>query len=675
MLLALSAPSVDVLAADVAARQPVDLTATPHFGDWGFDLTGVDRQVKPGDDFYKFANGGYLARTEIPADRTRFGNFDRLSVLSENRVHAILEEASAHPTLKSARIGAFYKAFMGEARVEALGAAPIQRDLKQIRTAASRDDLIGLMGDHQRLRRSLFGVAISADGKDPTRYAVYAASGGIGLPDKDYYLKPAFAETRAKYEVYIARMLTLADWPDPVGKAHDIMAFETRLAEVSWDRAERRNRDKTYNPMTPDELCAYAPGFDFHRLLATSDLGQVKRVVVSDNTAFPKKAAIFAQTPVDTLKAWMAFNIADASAPYLSKAFVDAGFDFRSRTLGGQPEQRPRWKRAVATINAALGEAVGEIYVQRYFPAESRAKVLALVGHIRAALALRIDKLDWMSPQTKAAAQVKLAKFTVKIGYPDKFRDYSAVEVRPDDLYGNVLRAEAADWARVVNRLNKPVDRSDWSITPQTVNAYYSPPFNEIVFPAAILQPPFFDPSADPAVNYGAIGGVIAHEVSHGFDDQGRKSNGDGVLTDWWTAEDAAGFTARAERLSAQYEALDIDIPGEHINGHLTLGENIGDMGGINLALDAYHTSLGGHPAPVIGDTTGDQRVFFGWAQVWWEKMRDEARRQQLHTDPHSPGSARVNAVVRNVDSWYDAFGVKPGDKLYVAPADRVKIW
>ena len=661
-----------VQAADVPA--PPLNTASPHYGTWGFDMAGRDTAVKPGDDFFAYANGTYLAKTEIPSDRTRFGNFDQLSVLSENRVRGILEDAASAPTAKTAKIGAFYKAFMDADRVEKLGAAPIAPDLARIKAAATKEDLITLMGDHSRLHRSVFGIYIGPDAKDPTHYAVQSGSGGTGLPDKDYYLKPAFAATKAKYETYVAQMLTLAGWPDAEARAKDVVAFETRMAEATWERAERRNRDKTYNPMTPDELAAYAPGFDFKRLLVASDLGAVNRIILSDNTAFPKKAAIFAETPLETLKAWMAFGVADASAPYLSKAFVDAQFEFRSKTLGGQPEQRPRWKRAVAATNGALGEAVGEIYVEKYFPAESKAKMLELVANIRAALSARIDKLDWMSAETKTAAQAKLAKFTVKIGYPDHFRDYSAVVVKPDDLYGAVLSAEVADWNRDVARMNKPVDRSEWGMTPQTVNAYYNSTLNEIVFPAAILQPPFFDPKADMAVNYGGIGGVIGHEISHGFDDQGRKSNGDGVLKDWWTAKDAEGFNARAERLGAQYESLEI-LPNEHINGKLTMGENIGDMGGINLALDAYHASLHGKPAPVLDGITGDQRVFFGWAQVWREKIRDESLRQQLHTDPHSPARARVNAVVRNVDAWYAAFDVKPGDKLYVAPADRVKIW
>jgi putative endopeptidase len=366
--------------------------------------------------------------------------------------------------------------------------------------------------------------------------------------------------------------------------------------------------------------------------------------------------------------------VADDAAPLLSRPFVDAHYDFRNKELGGQPEQQPRWKRAVAFTNGAIGESVGRVYVARYFPPESKAKMDALVGDIQTALRARIQKLDWMGPETRAKALEKLSKFTVKIGYPATWRDYSKLVLKPDDLYGNASRAAAFDWRRKVVRLNGPVDKSEWGMTPQTVNAYYNASNNEIVFPAAILAPPFFDPNADPAINYGGIGGVIGHETSHGFDDQGRKSDGDGVLRDWWTAQDAAKFKAQTDRLGAQYSAFE-PLPGAHVIGGLTMGENIGDMGGLSLALDAYHTSLHGKPAPVIDGLTGDQRVFLGWAQVWREKIRDETLRQRLVTDPHSPAVYRVNGTVRNIDGWYTAFDVKPGDKLYVAPDQRVRIW
>ncbi len=667
-----------------AANAPKADLASPHYGTWGFDLKSIDKGVKPGDDFYEYANGDALKTMEIPSDRTRYGNFDTLSVLSEARVHAILDDAAARhapATSKEGKIGAFYRAFMDDKRAEQLGDAPLQKDLQPVRNANSREDLVRLMGDrHHGFYASIFGGGIGADAKDPMHYAFQMGSGGLGLPDRDYYLSDSqrFKDIRAKYVAYMAQMFTLAKWPEPEASAKAVMAFETKLAEASWTRIQRRDRDKTYNPMTPTELAAYAPGFDWNRYFAEQEIpGGLNRVIVSDNTAFPAKAKLFAETPVPTLKAWEAFHTIDGAAPLLNKAYVDAQFEFRSKTLNGQPEQRARWKRAVAATNGALGEVVGEVYVERYFPASAKAQMLELVGNIKLALRHRIENLEWMSPETKKKALDKLDHFTVKIAYPNKWRDYAKLQVSGSDLYGDVERSRAFEWDRDVARFRKPVDRSEWGMTPQTVNAYYNSTMNEIVFPAAILQPPFFDPKADPAINYGGIGGVIGHEISHGFDDQGRKSDGSGRLTDWWTAEDAAKFKQRTDRLSAQYTANHplASMPDEHVQGDLTMGENIGDMGGINLALDAYHASLHGGPAPVIDGFTGDQRVFLGWAQVWREKIRNESLIQQLHTDPHSPAEARVNEVVRNVNSWYTAFDVKPGDKLYLAPQDRVHIW
>ena len=431
---------------------------------------------------------------------------------------------------------------------------------------------------------------------------------------------------------------------------------------------------KTYNAMTPAELAAMAPGFDWAAYLAAADLGSVNRVVVLEKTAFPKIAALFAATPIATLQAWQAFNVADNASPFLSKRFADANFEFRNKTLSGQPQQKPRWKRAAAVIDAQVGEAVGKVYVAKYFPPESKARMEALIGGLRSALAARIQRVSWMSPATKAKAQEKLAQFTVKVGYPVKWRDYGALTISPTDLTGDVVRATAFEWARQVNRLNQPVDRDEWGLTPQTVNAYYNPTQNEIVFPAAILQPPFFDPTADPAVNYGAIGGVIGHEMTHGFDDEGRQFDGTGALADWWAPQDAAKFTVQAQRLGAQYSAFE-PLKGAHVNGGLTMGENIADLGGLLLGLDAYQLSLNGKPAPVLDGATGDQRVFFGWAQVWRGASRDDALRQQLVSNPHSPPHERVNGVVRNIDAWYAAFGIKPTDPMYVPPGERVRIW
>ena len=679
-----AAAAVGALAAAALAQpaNPLDPgTATPHYGTWGFDTSGQDRAVKPGDDFFRYANGDWLKRVAIPGDRVRFGNFDVLSVLSENRVHAILEKAAAAhapPSTPEGKIGTFYAAYMDEARVEALGNAPLDADLARVRAAASRPKIAALMGEHRGFTSSVFDVDLGQDARAPGRYAVELRTAGLGLPDKDYYLKdtPRFKEVRARYQAYIAQMLQLAGWSDPQGSAKAVFDFETALARASWDRAQLRDRDKTYNAKSPAALQAYAPGFDFKRFLAAGDLGGEDRVVVADDTALQAKAAAFAAAPVAALQAWEAFHTTDAAANYLPRRFVDARFAFRNKFLADQPEPPARWKRAVAATDAGLGEAVGAIYVRDYFPPQAKAQMLELVGNLKTALRARIERLDWMTPATKTQALDKLSRFNVKIAYPDTFRTYAALQVVPGDLYGDAARAETFEWNRRRARLHGPVDRSEWGMTPQTVNAYYSSTMNEIVFPAAILQPPFFDSHADPAVNYGGIGGVIGHEMTHGFDDQGRKSDGTGALRDWWTPADAAKFNAKTDRLGAQYSSYALaQAPGEHINGANTMGENIADSGGINLALDAYHASLHGRPAPVIDGLTGDQRVFLAWAQVWRGKSRDAALVQQLHTDPHSPSEARVNAVVRNVDGWYSAFNVRPGDKLYVPPADRVKIW
>ncbi len=661
------------LGAPAHAAEPASSAelAAPRFGVWGFDLSGRDTAANPGDDFFRYANGGYLDRMVIPPDRTRYGMFDELRVLSEQRVRNILEADSASNESKS---GAFYKSYMDEAAIERRGIAPLQADLARVQAAKTHEDIAALMGDRRLGAGSIFYVGIGSDDKNPDRYAVYSYSGGMSLPDRDYYLKASFSPTKAKYESYIAQMLGLAGWPNAAERAAEIVQLETKFAEASWPRTELRNRDKTYNPVSFSQLKNAAAGFDFQRFMAAADLKGVDRIIVGDNTAFPEKAALFKAAPVSLLKAWLAFNIIDSTASYLPKRFVDARFAFRDKALSGQPELASRWKRAVDATNGVLGQAVGREYVRRYFPPESKRQMQELVDNLKSAFAVRIERVTWMSAETKRQALEKLSKFGVKIGYPDKWRDYDALRVDADDLYGNIKNATIFEWRRDLARLDQPVDRTEWGMLPHTVNAYYSSNMNEIVFPAGILQPPFFYPEADPAVNYGAIGGVIGHEVSHGFDDQGRKSDGEGRLRDWWTPEDAAKFDARADRLGAQYSAFEL-LPGEFINGRLTMGENIGDLGGVNIALEAYRISLRGKTAPVLDGTTGEQRVFLAWAQVWRGKSRDETLRQQLYTDEHSPVKARVNGVMRNIDAWYDAFGIKPGDKLYVAPSDRVYIW
>ncbi|MBL8554360.1 MAG: peptidase M13 [Phenylobacterium sp.] len=654
-----------------------DLTRAPRMGPWGFDAAGMDRSAKPGDDFFRYANGVYMEKLEIPADRSSYGAFNALDELSRDRLKAVIDKASAAGAAHGpeAKVGALYKSYMDEAKVEALGARPLAPDLAKIRTATSRDEIARLMGATAKgFGRSFFDPQIYDDSKDPLKYAVYLGQGGITLPDRDYYLDDRFKPQREAYEAYIAKMLKLGGWANPQAGAKAIVAMETEIARVSWTRAERRDDDRTYNPVETARLASFAPGFPWTAFLAGADLGAAKRVVVAENTAFPKIAQVFARTDLETLKAWLAFTTIDQASPYLSKTFDQTRFEFRSKTLSGVQQQRPRWKRAVDTVDGNLGEAVGKLYVEAYFPPENKARMEALVGDIRSALAARIRKLDWMGAETKTKALEKLARFNVKIGYPDKWRDYSALAIRADDLYGNIERASAFEWDYRVRRINAPVDRGEWEMTPGTINAYYSSTKNEIVFPAAILQPPFFDPEGDPAINYGGIGGVIGHEITHGFDDQGRKSDGDGRLAEWWTASDEARFNAQARILGEQYSATEI-LPGAKINGDLTMGENIADLGGLLLALDAYHLSLKGQPAPVIDGLTGDQRVFLGWAQVWRGKYRDDLMKQILVSDPHSPPVARVDIPMRNIDAFYEAFDVQPGDPMYLPPEKRVRIW
>lgn len=648
-----------------------------RMGTWGFDATGMNTSIRPGADFFLHANGGYVDALEIPADRSRFGTFDALNELSVERMRVVLERSASDPAASGneALIGAFYRSFMDEAAIEALGAKPLAADLAKIAAADSDAALARLMGETVKgFGGSIFSANVYDDAKDPERYTTYLGQAGIGLPDRDYYLDERFAEQKTKYQAYVAQLLTLAGWPEPEANAQAIVEMETKIAEVSWVRADRRDRDKTYNPYTLETLSTFAPAFPWAAFLAGADLEDATKLVAAEHTAFPKIAEIYAQTPLAVRQAWAAYTLSDQAASYLSEAFVQAHHEFREKTLSGQREQRPRWKRGVSLVDSQAGEALAPQYVAEYFPPESKAKMEALVGDIKAAMEARLKGLTWMGDETKAKALEKLSKFTVKIGYPEAWRDYSGLTIRADDLYGNVQRAAAFDWAFRVGRINEPVDDKEWGMTPPTVNAYYSPTKNQIVFPAAILQPPFFDPEADPAINYGGIGGVIGHEITHGFDDQGRKSDGDGRLTDWWTAEDAAKFQAEAKKLGAQYSAIE-PLAGYPINGDLTMGENIADLGGLLLALDAYRLSLGGKPAPVLDGFSGEQRIFLGWAQVWRGKYRDDALRRQLIAGPHSPPHYRVNVPITNMDAWYDAFGVSPEDPMYVAPDTRVRIW
>ena len=676
--LAVGAPALSRGQQGTATASDAASGVTPY-GRWGFDLSGMDRTIRPGDDWFRFVNGSWAARTQIPADRSSYGAFPMLREVSEQRLRSLIggyrADDAAHPDRMKAAI--LYQGFMDEAAAEKRDAQPLQQRLQPIRAAANKEDMARLMGASiGGFGASFFGPGVSDDAKQPDIYALYLRQSGLGLGDRDLYLDAKFQPQVARYRQYIAQMLGMAGWPNADTAADKVVAMETRLAQAHWTRAQSRDRDKTYNLMTLAQLKAQTPGFPWDAFWQAAGIGAAERAIVAQNTAFPGIASVFAQTDLDTLKAWEAFRTADDIAPLLSRRFVDAEFDFRSKFLNGQPQQRDRWKRAVAFAERAVGEGIGRDYVALYFPPESRAKMEQLVGNLRTALGGRIRNLNWMGPETKQQALAKLANFTVKIGYPDKWRDYSALRVVPGDLVGNAERAGRFEWDYRRRRMGNPVDKAEWGMTPQTVNAYYNSVKNEIVFPAAILQAPFFDPKADDAINYGGIGGVIGHEITHGFDDQGRKSDGHGVLRDWWTAEDARKFEAQADRYGAQYEAYAFEgLPGIHINGKASMGENIADLGGVLIALDAYHASLKGKSAPVVDGFTGDQRFFLGWGQVWRTLFRNEALRQQLVSDPHSPGQIRAVNPLRNVDAWYAAWKITPDAKQYVAPTDRVRIW
>ncbi len=663
--------------ADSVAGDDAASTVAKTFGTWGIDTAGMDTSVKPGDNFYNFVNGTATKNMVIPDDKTSMGSFIALRDLSEARSKAILMGLVSQQKLSGddAKIVAVYNSMMDEAHIEALDFKPIQPGLDAVDAIKTKAQMATFMGKGQASwGSSVFGMGISADEKNPDFNVLSLGQSGLGLPDRDYYLKPNYADKKAKYELYVADMLGKVGYPDAKKHAHDIVAMETAIAEASWTRIERRDSTKTYNPMKLSDLPTYAPGFDWALYFKAAGVSKAKKIVVAENTAIPKIAKIYADTPLETLKAWQTFRIIDGTASSLSKRFVDAQWQFRSHDLSGALAQQPRWKRAIGLTSRLMGEALGRDYVAAYFPADSKAKMVALVADLRAALKVRIENLTWMSPETKEKALLKLSQYTVKIGYPDKWQDYSKFNPSPTDLVGNLNKASVYEWNRDLAKLDKPVDKAEWGMTPQTVNAYYNPTANEIVFPAAILQPPFFDPKADPAVNYGGIGGVIGHEITHGFDDQGRHYDGKGYLKDWWTAEDSAKFDAQAKIYGAQYDQFE-PLPGVHVQGGLTMGENIADLGGNLMGLDAYRLSLKGAESPVLDGFTGDQRVFMGFAQVWRSKYRDEAVKQQVTTDPHSPAVFRVIGPVRNIDAWYKAFNVQPGDKYYLAPEDRVKIW
>ncbi len=651
----------------------------PSLGRFGVDETGIDKGVQPGDDFYKYVNGKWDARTVIPADRSSWGSFAILRDLSDRRTRTVIEDAAKGtnaPGSVGEKIGLTYATFMDAAAIEAKGTAPLKPYLDAVQAISTPADVARTFALLTRRGFDMpIGLGVDQDRVDNSVYTVYAGQGGLGMPDRDYYLSadPKFVETRAKYLTHIGAMLRLAGMADPDGAAKRIYEFEKSLATVHWSRAELRVVEKTYNPLATGDLSSKMPGFDWPTMLAESGVAAQPRVIVQQPSALTATAKIVGATPMPVLREYLAWATVAHYAPYLGQAFVDEDFAFSGTVLSGTPQLKERWKRGVDLVNENLGEGVGQVYVERYFPPEAKAKADELVRNLIAAMDIRLSKLTWMAPETKVKARAKLAAFTPKIGYPVKWRDYGPLQVVAGDMLGNQDRAADFEYRRTLDKIGKPVDKTEWFMTPQTVNAYANVVGNEVVFPAAILQPPFFDPKADPAVNYGAIGAVIGHELSHHFDDQGRKFDPKGNFSDWWTAEDVKRFTALTDKVVAQYGAYE-PLPGLHVNGALTLGENMADLAGINVAHDAYVMSLHGKPAPVVGSYTGDQRFFMGFAQVWRTKMRDAQVRQQVTTDPHSPGALRPN-VSRNLDAWYSAFDVKPGQKLYLAPKDRIKIW
>ncbi len=665
--------------------------ARPAYGTFGFDVAGMDASARPGDSFYRHANGTWLDKTEIPADRSSFGMFTRLVEETAQRNRALIEEAarSEAPAGSEARkMGDLFASFMDEAAIEARGLAPLKPELERIAAISQRRELAVALGETLRAdvdalnmgnvnTERLFGLWVSEDLNEPSRYAPYLLQGGLGLPDRDYYLadNPRFTEVREKYRQHIATMLRLAGTPEAEAKAKAgrIYELERKIAQAHWPQVDTRDVTKTNNPWTREDFARKAPGLDWSAWFTAAGLGQQRDFIVWQPSALIGIAKLTGSEPLQTWKDYLAFHAISRAAPVLPKAFVEENFAFYGQTLSGAKQLRDRWKRAVDFTNGAMGEAVGKRYVEKYFPPRAKAEADAMVRNIVTALGRRIEALAWMSPATKARAQEKLATLQVGIGHPEKWRDYSGLEVRRDDAYGNAERAQRFELQRNLRKLGAPVDRSEWFMVPQLVNALNSPQQNSIIFPAAILQPPFFDPNADPAVNYGGIGSVIGHEIIHSFDDVGAQFDARGKLANWWAPEDAAKFKTAGQALVAQYNAYR-PLPDLAVNGELTLGENIADVAGLAVSYDGYLLSLGGQPAPVRDGFTGAQRFFLGFAQVWRNKYREPTLRRTLLTDGHAPSEYRATTV-RNLDAWYEAFGVTPGQALYLAPEQRVRIW
>jgi predicted metalloendopeptidase len=645
----------------------------------GIDLQYVDRAVRPQDDIYEYLNGRWLKTFEIPADKAQYDSFTMINDQVQEQLRVIVDDLPTTPEdAETRKLVDLYAAFMDEAQVESRGSRPLQADFAAIDALENRAQIPGMIAHLQRIGAGApFGLSVSQDAKDSTHYAVSLSQGGLGMPDRDYYLldDPKLKLARQKYLAHIEKMLGMAGDAQPAASAAAILALETALARAEWSRVENRDPIKTYNKTTLTALPELMPEYDWRSYaMATAIDGRVDAVIIRQPGYFSSLGKLLATTPLPVWKNYFKWRVLSFAAPYLPKAFVDERFAFSGTVLRGVPENLPRWKRGITLLDGALGEALGKRYVAAYFPAQSKARMQNLVRNVLEAYRRDVDRLDWMSPETKLGAREKLAKLAPKIGYPDQWRDYGALRIERDDLLGNVVRANEFDFQRDIDKLGKPIDRNEWSMTPQTVNAYYNPTRNEIVFPAAILQPPFFDSGADDAVIYGGIGAVIGHEISHGFDDRGSQYDADGNLHDWFTKADHEQFARRTQALVQQYDAYTV-AADYHVNGALTLGENIGDNSGLAIAFEAYQLSLAGRPASIIDGLTGVQRLYLGWVQVWRGKMREAESIQRIKTDPHSPDPVRAVAPLRNQDAFYEAFGVKRGDSMYLPPEQRVRLW
>ena len=648
--------------ATAAAPAPV------QFGTWGVDIATRDLSVNPGDDFQRYAAGKWMDENDIPADKSQNGVGSELNDRNQEQLRAIVMGAP-----KDSQLGALYASYMDEARLEQLDTAPLKADLDRVDAITSKAQFTSHMAStFADFGSTLFALGVLPDLANPTINIAFVATSGMGLPDRDYYLLDKYKPQRDAYRAYIERTLGMIGTTDASAAADQVLAFETEIARLSWPQADMRDIDKLNNPMTPAQLAAYAPGLDWNAYLTETKVLPPK-LIVGDNTAIKALAALYDKTSLETLKTWQRFKVADQAGNYLSKRFVDSKFAF-TKTLTGAKELRPRWRRGIGEIDGRLGEVLGQTYVDRYFSPQSKAMMEELVVNLKKASAKRIQANSWMEEATKQAALAKLARMDVMVGYPEKFRDYSKLVMRPDDLYGNVKRSAAFEWDYQLSDLGQPVDRKKWAMSPATVNAYNGGLENKIVFPAGILQPPYFDPKADLAVNYGSIGAIIGHEIMHGFDDQGRKIDATGAVRDWWTPGDAERFKKLTAELGKQYASYEA-APGVFINGDFTMGENIGDMSGLEVAYEAYKVALGGKPAPVVDGLTGDQRFFLAFAQAWRGEQREDAIKTQVASDPHSPRRYRIIGPLRNLDAWYAAFDVKPGSKFYIPPGERVRIW